>query len=47
MFFEIKNIDLWNALPDELSLCGINTYQLSIMRKNRAEKKGYINRREI
>ena len=39
MFFELKNRELCNDFPDELSLHGINADQISIMRKNRADTK--------
>ena len=33
-------------MPDYLALRGINAYQLSIMRNNRADAKEYLKRRE-
>ena len=39
MFFEIKDRELCNALPDEVDLHGINADQLIIMRKNRSDAK--------
>ena len=39
MFFELKDISLCNALPDEAYICGNNAYQLSIIRENRAVSK--------
>ena len=45
IFFELKNIELCNALPDELDHCGINTYQISIMKNNRSDTKENLKRR--
>ena len=45
VFFELKDIELYNALPGELYLRGINADQLSIMRNNRADSKEYLKRR--
>ena len=33
-------------MPDEVSICGINTYHISIMSKNRSDEKEYLKRRE-
>ena len=46
MFFELKDRELCNAFPDELSIHGINADQISIMRKNRDNVKEYLKRRE-
>ena len=35
-----------NTLPDEVYICGINEYQLSIMRKNMDNSNEYLNRKE-
>ena len=45
MSIELKDRELCNYLPNELALRGINTDQLSIMRKNRANAKEYLNMR--
>ena len=47
MLFEIKYRGFWNDFPDELALRGTNTEQLSIMRKNRADTKEHLKRRQI
>ena len=39
MFFGINYRELFNDLPNELALCGINEDQLSIMRNNMADAK--------
>ena len=39
MCFELKDRELCNDFPDELALFGINVDQISIMRKNRYDKK--------
>ena len=46
MYFQLKEREFCNALPDEVSLHGINADNLNIMRKNRSDAKGYLNRRE-
>ena len=39
MLFDIKDRELCNNLPDELALRVVNSYQISIIRKSRAEEK--------
>ena len=39
MLFELKDRELLNAFAGELSLDGIKSDQIIIMRKNRADKK--------
>ena len=46
MLFKLKDRELCNSLPNELALRVINADQLSIMRKNRADAKEYLNMRE-
>ena len=46
MYFEIKDRELFNALPYEVALRGIKSDQLGMMRKNRDDTKEYINRIE-
>ena len=46
MLFQLKDRELCNYVPNELDLRGINADQLSIMRKNRADAKEYLNMRE-
>ena len=38
-FLKLKNIEFCNAFPDEISLCGINAYQIIIMKNNRSDTK--------
>ena len=45
MLFELKDRKICNALPDKVDLFGVNACYFSIMRKNRAGAKKYLNRR--
>ena len=46
MFFELKEIELRNYLPNEVDLHGINTDQLSIMSKDKADTEEYLKSRD-
>ena len=37
---------MYNAFPEKVSICGINTGQIKIMRKDRSDAKEYLNMRE-
>ena len=46
IFYELKDRESRNALPDEIYLHGINADHISITRENRAYTKEYLKKRE-